>query len=159
MRTWITETADIRADEKIGAAIAAFISDWHVKRMVNADRIIGCAHQEGIDYPMGRTCPRCPFWAGIDRFTHEPVRTLVPSMSAEEVLRTLAADPPDGHADALASADAHREALVAPSSTRLSAASPIRWRVERGRVDVSRTHSICWRSGVSRGPFRTCSAG
>ncbi len=114
MQTWITETADIRADEKIGADIAAFISDWHVKRTVDADRIIGCPHQEGIDYPMGRTCPLCPFWTGIDRFTHEPVRSLVPSMSAEDVLRTLAADPPDGCAEALASADAHREALVGP---------------------------------------------
>src|SRR5215470_9882207 len=35
-----------------------------------------------------------------------------PSMSAEAVLRTLAEDPSDAFEAALASADAHREALV-----------------------------------------------
>jgi len=38
----------------------------------------------------------------------------VPPMSAEAVLRTLAEDQPDALADALASADAHRETLVDP---------------------------------------------
>ena len=36
----------------------------------------------------------------------------LPPMSAEAVLRTLAEDQPDARADALASADAHREVLV-----------------------------------------------
>jgi hypothetical protein len=31
-------------------------------------RIIGCPHEEGIDYE-GATCPACPFWAGRDRWT------------------------------------------------------------------------------------------
>ena len=114
MQTWTTGTGDIRADQKIGADVAAFISNWHVKRTVDAETIIGCPHQEGIDYPMGRTCPQCPFWAGLDRFTHEPVRAPVPSMSAEDVLGTLAADPPDGYTEALTSADVHRELLVGP---------------------------------------------
>jgi hypothetical protein len=32
------------------------------------DQIIGCPHEEGIDYE-GATCPACPFWAGRDRWT------------------------------------------------------------------------------------------
>src|SRR5262249_17918794 len=67
-----------------------------------------------IDYPMGRTCPQCPFWAGIDRFTLEPIAAPAPSMSAEDVLRALAEDLPDERDAALESADAHREALVGP---------------------------------------------
>ena len=23
------------------------------------DRMMGCPHEEGVDYPMGRTCPHC----------------------------------------------------------------------------------------------------
>ena len=92
--------------------MTAFISDYRVKRIAESDRIIGCPHEEGIDYPMGRTCSQCPFWAAIDRFTHEPIRVPPPSMSAEDVLRTLAEDRFDASEEALASADAHREALV-----------------------------------------------
>jgi Protein of unknown function (DUF1186)/SEC-C motif len=114
MRSWTTETADARSDPNVAAEIAAFISDCRVKRTVGADRIIGCPHEEGIDYPMGRTCPQCSFWAGIDRFTHEPIRAPVPSMPAEDVVRVLTEDAPDEIEEALESADAHREALVGP---------------------------------------------
>lgn len=34
--------------------------------------IIGCPHQEGIDY-QGQWCPVCEFWKGRDRFTGERV--------------------------------------------------------------------------------------
>jgi hypothetical protein len=36
------------------------------------DGIIGCPHQEGIDYE-GEWCPFCEFWHGRDRFTGQPV--------------------------------------------------------------------------------------
>ena len=114
MQTWVTEAADVRSDPRVAADVAAFISSHRVKHTMEADRIIGCPHDEGIDYPMGRTCPQCPFWAGIDRFAHEPLRAPMPSLSAAAVLRILAEDPPDVPEEALASADAHREALVGP---------------------------------------------
>jgi len=44
-------------DPNVAAEVAAFISDFRVNRTVEADLISGCPHQEGIDYPMGRTCP------------------------------------------------------------------------------------------------------
>jgi hypothetical protein len=113
MRTWTTETADVRSDPNVTAETAAFISGCRVKQTVQADRIIGCPHEEGVDYPMGRTCPRCPFWAGIDRFTHEPVSVPLSSMTAQDVLRVLAEDAAE-YEEALASADAHRQALVSP---------------------------------------------
>jgi Extended Signal Peptide of Type V secretion system len=31
----------------------------------------GRPHEEGIDYPEGSTCPRCPFWAHRDRWSGE----------------------------------------------------------------------------------------
>ena len=113
-RTWTTETGDVRSNPSVTAEVAGFISEYHVRRTVAADRIIGCPHEEAVDYPMGRTCPHCPFWADIDRFTHEPVGAPMPSMPAEGVLRALAEDQSHGYTEALASADAHKEALVGP---------------------------------------------
>ena len=37
------------------------------------DGLIGCPHEEGIDYPEGKSCPQCPYWAGRDRFTRERI--------------------------------------------------------------------------------------
>jgi hypothetical protein len=51
----------------------ALLRDHQILSIVMADRIIGCPHEEGIDYPDGQTCPHCPFWAGRDRFTHERI--------------------------------------------------------------------------------------
>ena len=85
MRTWSSETTDIRSDPVIAAEIAEFVSSRRARRTVKPDRVIGCPHEEGIDYPMGRTCPQCPFWARIDRFTNEPARPPEPTMSAEDV--------------------------------------------------------------------------
>jgi len=42
--------------------------DTGAKSVVMTDRIIGCPHEEGIDYE-GSTCPDCPFWVGRDRWT------------------------------------------------------------------------------------------
>jgi hypothetical protein len=41
----------------------------NVKSVVVADRIIGCPHEEGVDYPNGTKCPSCPFWDTRDRWT------------------------------------------------------------------------------------------
>ena len=37
--------------------------------VVASDRIIGCPHEEGADYPIGAKCPFCPFWRNQNRFT------------------------------------------------------------------------------------------
>ena len=90
MRTWRTDAGDVRDDRVIATEVADWLHSQRIKDTVNYDRIIGCPHEEGIDYPMGRTCPRCPFWAGIDRFTHEPIPVPVATMSPEKVLIELA---------------------------------------------------------------------
>ena len=110
----MTQAVDVRHDPAIASDVAAFLLEYGVTDSVGADRMLGCPHEEGIDYPMGRTCPRCPFWAGIDRFTHEPVVVPVPTMSPVEILASLAEDAPDPPEEALASADGHRDALVEP---------------------------------------------
>jgi len=113
-RTWTTQAVDVRHDPAIAADVASFAQQHHAKQTVSYDRIIGCPHEEGIDYPMGRTCPRCPFWAGIDRFTHEPVTPRVPTKAPPEILADLSSDEPEPPREALESADGHRLLLVEP---------------------------------------------
>jgi len=64
---------DIRYDAEVQEQILKSIQNHGAKSVVLTDGIIGCPHEEGIDYPEGQSCPTCPFWAGRDRFTHERV--------------------------------------------------------------------------------------
>jgi hypothetical protein len=114
MRSWSTDTIDVRTDPVVAAELADWLHSQGIKDTLSYDRIIGCPHEEGIDYPMGRTCPQCPFWAGVDRFTHEPISAPVAKMSPNEVLIELAKDRTTHPLEALGSADAHRGVLVQP---------------------------------------------
>lgn len=68
MRKWFSDTTDVRTDPKIAAEVLGFLTENDVLSVAMPDRIIGCPHEEGIDYE-GEYCPRCPFWIGRDRFT------------------------------------------------------------------------------------------
>lgn len=115
IQTWTTQgPTDVRHDPIIAAQVTGFLQQHGVRESVAADRIIGCPHEEGIDYPMRRSCPLCPFWARIDRFTHEPLEPATPTMSPAEILADLSADRPVQPREALESADGHRDALVEP---------------------------------------------
>jgi hypothetical protein len=67
---WISDDRDVRTDPLIAAGVLTFIDGASVKTIAMADWIIGCPHEEGIDYE-GPTCPRCPYWAGRDRWKGE----------------------------------------------------------------------------------------
>ena len=66
LRRWLVRTQDVRIDRAINDEIVSFITDRNVKRVAMAGKILGCPHEEGIDYPEGSTCPKCPFWSKID---------------------------------------------------------------------------------------------
>ena len=72
LQKWQSDTTDIRSDLLILQQILTFLDQHHVQRVVTIDRIIGCPHEEGIDYPEGAVCPQCPYWANHDRWTGEP---------------------------------------------------------------------------------------
>jgi hypothetical protein len=166
--TWTTQAVDARHDSTIAAEVARFIQHHGAKQTVTTDRIIGCPHEEGIDYPMGRTCPRCPFWAGIDRFTHQPVTPPVPTLSPSDILAELSSDGSGRLREALESADGHRQVLVEPllraidcGLTNSAGASPeeatlfcyalyllAKWREPRAYPYVVR-----WMSLPGEGPF------
>lgn len=72
LERWHSDGEDVRISATIGEHMLAFFEHYGVRSVVMTDRIIGCPHEEGVDYE-GTTCPRCPFWASRDRFTHEIV--------------------------------------------------------------------------------------
>jgi hypothetical protein len=65
---------DVRQDLDIGEQILAFLKPHAPRSTVMTEGIIGCPHEEGVDYPEGKSCPQCPYWAGRDRFTHERIQ-------------------------------------------------------------------------------------
>jgi len=65
---------DVRQDLDIGEQILAFLNLHAPRSTVMTEGIIGCPHEEGVDYPEGSSCPKCPYWAGRDRFTHERIQ-------------------------------------------------------------------------------------
>jgi len=71
LQRWFSEAGDARSDPAITHEIDQFLRAHGVKSVVMPDRIIGCPHEEGIDYPDGEVCPQCPFWANRDRWTGE----------------------------------------------------------------------------------------
>jgi len=71
LERWFAAEQDVRLDEDICEQILAFIEQYNVYRVGMADRIIGCPHEEGVDYPEGESCPQCPFWKDRDRWTGE----------------------------------------------------------------------------------------
>lgn len=69
LRRWFSAGADIRNDATVAQKVLEFIGAAGAKSVIMTDRIIGCPHEEGVDYEEGQSCPHCPFWAGRDRWT------------------------------------------------------------------------------------------
>jgi hypothetical protein len=72
MHDWKVDHGDVRTDSGIAQEILEFIEKHGALSVVMTDGIIGCPHQEGIDYE-GEWCPVCDFWHGRDRFTGQRV--------------------------------------------------------------------------------------
>jgi hypothetical protein len=68
LRRWFSETGDVRTDPAILSEIAMHLRQNAVHSVAMMDRIFGCPHEEGIDYPMGESCPECRYWEGRDRW-------------------------------------------------------------------------------------------
>jgi len=62
------ETGDLREDAYTGDQIVAFVEKHEALSVFVADEVLGCPHEEGVDFPAGGACPSCPFWAERDRW-------------------------------------------------------------------------------------------
>jgi hypothetical protein len=74
MERWYGEDRDLRFDEDTAYQISAFLHQHQVLSVAMTDRIIGCPHEEVVDYPEGEACPQCPYWRSRDRFTGEMIQ-------------------------------------------------------------------------------------
>lgn len=71
MEKWFSqdyEDVDVRFGSVVIQSVLDFIEQQNAKSVVISEGIIGCPHEEGIDYPEGEVCPECPFWANRDRW-------------------------------------------------------------------------------------------
>ena len=63
LERFFSQGPDVRFDESIGERVLVVIESNGTQSVVMTDSIIGCPHEEGIDYPEGTSCPQCLFWA------------------------------------------------------------------------------------------------
>ncbi len=73
LERWFAEDGDVRTNPVVASEILQFLGVHGAKSVVMSDGIIGCPHEEGIDYPDGQVCPQCPYWAHRDRWTGDVV--------------------------------------------------------------------------------------
>ncbi len=59
MHRWHATGPDVRADREIEAAVLDLLEKEGVKSVAMVDKIIGCPHEQGVDYE-GDWCPECP---------------------------------------------------------------------------------------------------
>ena len=53
---------DVCVDPLVVAEIGEFFKLNGVQEVIMTEGVIGCPHDEGIDYPEDQACPECPFW-------------------------------------------------------------------------------------------------
>jgi hypothetical protein len=70
LERWFSDS-EIRSDPEILGEVLAFVEARGAKSVVMSDGLLGCPHEEGVDYPEGASCAQCPYWAGRDRFSGE----------------------------------------------------------------------------------------
>jgi len=72
LEKWFSEDGtDVRENNRVVEELAALITKSNPREVISPGQIIGCPHEEGLDYPEGEACPECPYWKGRDRFTGE----------------------------------------------------------------------------------------
>ena len=81
LHKWIRETddKDLRYDVGLQKVWIEIIRRDRAQSLAMMEEINGCPHEEGVDYPVGQSCPECPFWAGRRRPLDqvEPVVTAI----------------------------------------------------------------------------------
>ena len=63
LKKWIGD--GVTQDQKTASEIGNFFQEQQVTNIVMTEGIIGCPHEEGVDYPVGESCPHCLFWAEL----------------------------------------------------------------------------------------------
>ncbi len=91
-KKWFAEQGDLREDLAVTREIVEFFRINGVVRVAELPRIIGCPHEEGIDYPVGQSCPHCPYWENRDRWTGRSIADERSSSQEEQALLRAAVE-------------------------------------------------------------------
>lgn len=76
MERWSSsDGSDLRDTDDTMLRIDALLKEWSARSVVMPSTIIGCPHEEGIDYLEGESCPECPFWKNRNRWSGEAFDT------------------------------------------------------------------------------------
>jgi hypothetical protein len=70
----------------VGGNIRRFVQEQGAKSVAMTDRITGCRHEEGVDYPEGQVCPTIPVLGAprpLDR-RHRAVTLVAGTMHPED---------------------------------------------------------------------------
>src|ERR1019366_7918819 len=81
LERWFSENTDVRNDPATGAALLAFLQDRGANSVTPTDGLIGCPHEEGIDWPPGKI-PRGVPLLGRARPLHARAHRLKPAHGA-----------------------------------------------------------------------------
>jgi hypothetical protein len=55
LERWFSEDTDVRNNPAVGEKVVAFLKENAAKSVIVTDGLIGCPHEEGIDYPEGKS--------------------------------------------------------------------------------------------------------
>jgi hypothetical protein len=59
-RQWYGD--NVTTNPVVIAELGKFFQEHGVTKVVMTDKVVGCPHEPGIDYPIDQECPYCPFW-------------------------------------------------------------------------------------------------
>jgi len=65
---YFSEDKDVRFKIDVQEDVLARLREHQVRTLVMREKLLGCPHEEGVDYPEGEVCPKCPYWKDRDRF-------------------------------------------------------------------------------------------
>lgn len=68
MEKWFVKDEDIRCSGTVMNEVLEFLEPHKILSVVAYPSIIGCPHEEGIDYPDGKSCSRCSYWVNRNRW-------------------------------------------------------------------------------------------
>src|ERR1700722_19531318 len=60
-KKWSSESKDIKNDKQVLEEIFAYLNLSKVDSVARIERVIGCPHEAGVDYPEGTMCQACLF--------------------------------------------------------------------------------------------------
>jgi len=61
LRSW--SQPGVTSDPLVAAEIGKFFLENKTENIVMPDGVLGCPHEEGVDFPLRTVCPYCVFWS------------------------------------------------------------------------------------------------